>query len=76
MVVLTYDERHFLRDGAPHQIVAGSLSYWRLLPDQWPDRLDKLVALGATAVEVYVAWNVHERYARQHYARAPAFRGQ
>lgn len=30
------------------------------MPEQWRDRLEKLVALGCNAAEVYVPWNLHE----------------
>jgi beta-galactosidase len=57
---LTYDSTRFFRDGQPHQILSGSVSYFRTLPEQWPDRLEKLVALGCNTVELYVPWNLHE----------------
>jgi len=50
----------FVLDGRPHRIVSGSVSYFRVLPAQWRDRLEKLKALGCNAAEVYVPWNLHE----------------
>ncbi|GAB2541494.1 beta-galactosidase [Brachybacterium huguangmaarense] len=50
----------FLRDGEPDQIVSGALHYFRVHPDQWRDRLRRLVALGCHTVETYVAWNIHQ----------------
>jgi len=58
--VLSYDRSTLLLDGVPHQMISGSLCYFRMMPDQWSDRLTKLAALGANAVEVYVPWNFHE----------------
>jgi beta-galactosidase len=50
----------FLRDGAPHLVVSGALHYFRVHPEQWRDRLRRLVAMGCNTVETYVAWNVHQ----------------
>eukprot|EP00931_Biecheleriopsis_adriatica_P008147 TRINITY_DN109376_c0_g1_i1.p1 TRINITY_DN109376_c0_g1~~TRINITY_DN109376_c0_g1_i1.p1 ORF type:complete len:739 (+),score=129.49 TRINITY_DN109376_c0_g1_i1:57-2273(+) len=50
----------FELDGRPHRILSGSVSYFRVLPEQWRDRLEKLKALGCNAAEVYVPWNLHE----------------
>lgn len=49
-----------LRHGEPHQLISGALHYFRVHPDLWRDRLRRLVAMGCTAVETYVAWNLHE----------------
>jgi beta-galactosidase len=50
----------FLRGGEPHQIVSGAIHYFRVHPDQWRDRLRRLVAMGCDTVETYVAWNIHQ----------------
>ncbi|MGH8876035.1 MAG: glycoside hydrolase family 35 protein [Stackebrandtia sp.] len=42
-------------------VVSGAMHYFRTLPQQWPHRLRMLRALGATCVETYVPWNLHER---------------
>ncbi|ADD40760.1 glycoside hydrolase family 35 protein [Stackebrandtia nassauensis] len=49
----------FLR--ADRIVVSGAVHYARVLPQQWPHRLRMLRALGATCVETYVPWNLHER---------------
>lgn len=59
---LTTDATDFLLDGKRRQIISGSMSYFRMAPQHWADRLDKLAALGANAVELYVPWNLHEPY--------------
>jgi beta-galactosidase len=51
----------FLRHGAPHRILSGSLHYFRVHPELWRDRLERLAALGLNTVDTYVAWNFHER---------------
>lgn len=60
MVTLTAGADGFLRDGRPHQIISGAVHYFRIHPDQWTDRLERLRALGLNTVETYVAWNFHE----------------
>ena len=50
----------FLRHGEPHLIVSGAMHYFRVHPEQWTDRLRRLVAMGCNTVETYVAWNVHQ----------------
>lgn len=51
----------FLRDGEPHQVVSGAVHYFRVHPDLWRDRLERVRAMGLNTVETYVAWNLHER---------------
>ncbi|MCV0335740.1 beta-galactosidase family protein [Microbacterium sp.] len=58
---LTWRDGEILRDGAAHRILAGSIHYFRVHPDQWEDRLRRLAAMGANTVDTYVAWNFHER---------------
>lgn len=58
--MLTLNEKDFLLDGAPLRILSGALHYFRVLPEQWEDRLRKLRAMGLNTVETYVAWNLHE----------------
>src|SRR5690625_7391072 len=50
----------FRRAGAPHLVISGALHYFRVHPQQWRDRLRRLVAMGCNTVETYVAWNVHQ----------------
>ncbi|MFI9822136.1 glycoside hydrolase family 35 protein [Streptomyces sp. NPDC052013] len=58
---LSHADGAFLRDGRPHRILAGSLHYFRVHPEQWADRLGRLAALGLNTVDTYVPWNFHER---------------
>lgn len=57
--MFTTSGTRFLRDGEPHLIVSGAFHYSRVHPDQWADRLRRLRAMGANAVETYVPWNFH-----------------
>lgn len=50
----------FLLDGKPFQIISGSIHYFRVVPEYWRDRLEKLRAMGCNTVETYVPWNLHE----------------
>lgn len=50
----------FLRDGEPHLVISGAIHYFRVHPEQWRDRLRRLVVMGCNTVETYVAWNVHQ----------------
>lgn len=57
--------RFEIRDGfylneKPFQIISGSLHYFRVVPQYWRDRLEKLRAMGCNTVETYVPWNLHE----------------
>nr|WP_221439563.1 beta-galactosidase family protein [Roseateles oligotrophus] len=47
-------------NGQPWRLLAGAIHYFRVLPEQWEDRLLKLRAMGLNTVETYVAWNLHE----------------
>jgi len=47
-------------DGRPFRIFAGAIHYFRVHPELWRDRLQKLQACGFNTVETYIAWNLHE----------------
>ena len=50
----------FYLDGQPIKIISGAIHYFRVVPEYWLDRLQKLKALGCNTVETYVPWNLHE----------------
>lgn len=50
----------FYLDGQPYHVISGAIHYFRIVPQYWRDRLEKLKAMGCNTVETYVAWNVHE----------------
>ncbi len=50
----------FYLDGEPMQIISGGMHYFRIVPQYWRDRLEKLKAMGCNTVETYVPWNMHE----------------
>ena len=53
-------EGSFWLDGNPFQIISGSIHYFRVVPEYWRDRLEKLKAMGCNTVETYIPWNLHE----------------
>jgi beta-galactosidase len=55
-----YTNHVFLKDGQPFRYISGSIHYFRVHPDYWNDRLQRIRALGLNAVQVYVPWNLHE----------------
>ena len=50
----------FYLNGNPFKIISGSIHYFRVVPEYWRDRLEKLRAMGCNTVETYVPWNLHE----------------
>lgn len=50
----------FYLNQKPFKIISGSIHYFRVVPEYWLDRLEKLKALGCNTVETYVPWNLHE----------------
>ncbi|WP_068619850.1 glycoside hydrolase family 35 protein [Paenibacillus tuaregi] len=57
---LDWNNGEYLLDGQPIRIWSGAIHYFRVVPDYWRDRLEKLKACGFNTVETYIAWNVHE----------------
>ena len=58
--MLTMDEQQFLLDGKPFRILSGAMHYFRVMPEYWRDRLEKMRLFGLNTVETYVPWNLHE----------------
>ena len=50
----------FYLNGKPFQIISGGIHYFRVVPEYWRDRLEKLKAMGCNTVETYIPWNMHE----------------
>lgn len=50
----------FYLNGSKIKIISGALHYFRVVPEYWRDRLEKLKAMGCNTVETYVPWNMHE----------------
>ena len=58
--MVTYQNGQIIIDGKPVLLLCGEIHYYRLTPDQWEDRLDKLQQCGMNAVATYVPWVLHE----------------
>jgi len=54
-------KENFELNGKPFQIISGAMHYFRIVPEYWRDRLEKLKNMGCNTVETYIAWNVHEQ---------------
>nr|WP_321152624.1 beta-galactosidase family protein [uncultured Acetatifactor sp.] len=52
---------NFYLNGKPVKIISGAIHYFRIVPEYWRDRLEKLKAMGCNTVETYIPWNLHER---------------
>lgn len=64
----TIGDQFYLHD-KPFKIISGAIHYYRVVPEYWQDRLEKLKALGCNTVETYVPWNMHEpREGEYHFA--------
>lgn len=58
--MISWKDRQFYKDGEPIEIHAGSIHYFRSMPEKWRELLMKLKNCGLNAVETYCAWNLHE----------------
>jgi len=59
-MTITTTPTQFLLNGEPFRILSGALHYFRMVPEYWRDRLEKMRAFGLNTVETYVPWNLHE----------------
>ena len=50
----------FLLDDKPFQIISGAIHYFRVVPEYWQDRLEKLKNMGCNTLETYIPWNLTE----------------
>ena len=53
------DDKFYL-DDKPFQVISGAIHYFRVVPEYWRDRLEKLKNMGCNTVETYIPWNFHE----------------
>lgn len=51
----------FYLNGKKIKIISGGMHYYRMVPEYWQNRLEKLKALGCNTVETYIPWNLHEK---------------
>lgn len=50
----------FYLNNKKFHIISGAIHYFRVVPEYWRDRLEKLKAMGCNTVETYIPWNMHE----------------
>ncbi|XP_075678635.1 beta-galactosidase-1-like protein 3 [Dermatophagoides pteronyssinus] len=50
----------FTLNHKPLVIYSGSLHYFRIVPEYWPQTLQKFKAAGLNTVQFYIPWNRHE----------------
>lgn len=60
MSKVEFKERKIYIDGKAVQIFSGAIHYFRVHPDLWRDRLEKLAQCGFNCLETYMCWNLHE----------------
>lgn len=61
MNTLTWDNGCFMLDGRPFVLHSAAMHYFRIPPEYWRDRLQKLADCGFNTLETYTCWNLHER---------------
>ncbi|MBE6949797.1 MAG: beta-galactosidase [Ruminococcaceae bacterium] len=61
MGILTIENGQFHMDGKPYRILSGAMHYFRICPEYWEDRMEKLRQCGFNTLETYCCWNLHER---------------
>ena len=57
---MKFVEENIEIDGEKTLLISGAIHYFRTLPEQWEDRLEKIAAAGFNCIETYVPWNLHE----------------
>ena len=58
-MIFKIDDKFYL-DDKPFQVISGAIHYFRVVPEYWRDRLEKLKNMGCNTVETYIPWNFHE----------------
>ncbi|MGN1343484.1 MAG: beta-galactosidase family protein, partial [Traorella sp.] len=53
-------KKDFILNGQSIQLISGAVHYFRIVPEYWQDRLEKLKNMGCNCVETYIPWNFHE----------------
>ena len=52
---------NFYLNGKKFKVISGGIHYFRVVPEYWKDRMEKLKAMGCNTVETYIPWNMHEQ---------------
>lgn len=59
-------KEEFYLNNQPFKIISGAIHYFRVIPEYWRDRLEKLKLMGCNTVETYVPWNIHEPHENEY----------
>ena len=57
---LSFNEKDFLLDGKPLQLISGEMHFARIPQEYWRDRLKMAKAMGLNTIATYIFWNYHE----------------
>ncbi|XP_052802996.1 beta-galactosidase-1-like protein 2 [Mya arenaria] len=57
---LIFKNGEFFLKGEQLRILSGAMHYFRVMPQYWTDRMQKMKACGLNTLETYVSWNLHE----------------
>ena len=58
---VAFDSQSFILNGERAFLTSGALHYFRIPRALWRDRLEKARLMGLNTVQLYFAWNTHER---------------
>lgn len=53
-------DQNIVIDGKPTLIMAAEMHYFRLKPEEWQDRIDKIKSAGFNTISSYIPWLCHE----------------
>lgn len=58
--IISYDHNSFIINGKETYIFSGCFHYFRSVPNEWINILQKIRDAGFNTIETYVPWNLHE----------------
>ncbi len=59
-----FDEKNFLLNGKPFQIISGEMHPARIPAEYWLHRIQMAKAMGCNTIAAYIFWNYHETATR------------
>ena len=60
MPSVSYSEQSFLLDGRPFWVLAASMQYARIVPEEWRARIRDARQAGFNTIETACPWMIHE----------------
>ena len=58
--IFSMDDKSFLLDGKPFQMISGEMHYPRVPREAWRARMKMAKSMGLNTIGTYVFWNLHE----------------